>query len=127
MSVVGQSISFFRQKVDILRPAFAVDMTTIRDRILTNYVLLFSNVRCYSEISHSARIGNPQLGGIEVTQMTFFFQKRTNVKVNDVLREQQTSFNGGIRYWDVVGVWDYSAYDWHVRVDCELKNYQRGT
>ena len=126
MSVVGQSISFFKQKVDILRPAYAVDVTTIRDRILTDYVLIISNARCYSEIANSTRVGNPQLGGIEVARMTFFFQKRTNIKVNDILREAANSFNGNqTRYWDVVGVMNYSAYDWHIRVDAELKNYQR--
>jgi len=126
MSVVGQSISFFKQKVDILRPAYAVDVTTIRDRILTDYVLIISNARCYSEIANSTRVGNPQLGGIEVARMTFFFQKRTNIKVNDILREAANSFNGNqTRYWDVVGVMDYSVYDWHIRVDCDLKNYQR--
>lgn len=126
MSVVGQSISFYKQKVDILRPAFAVDVSTVRDRILTDYVLIASNARCYSEITHSDRVGNAQLGGIEVARMTFFFQKRTSVRVNDVLREAATVFNGSqIRYWDVVGVMDYSAYDWHIRVDCDLKNYMR--
>lgn len=126
MSVVGQSISFYKQKVDILRPAFAVDVTTIRDRILTDYVLITSSARCYSEITGSDRVANSQLGGIEVARMTFFFPKNTNVRVNDILREAATVFNGNAtRYWDVVGVMNYSAYDWHIRVDAELKNYQR--
>lgn len=127
MGAINRSQSFMKQRVDILRPAFAVDMTTIRDTILTDYVLTVSSARCYMEYVHSERVGNSQLGGIAVDRMVFFFPKNTNVKVNDVLREAATVYNGNaIRYFDVVGVMPFSQYDFLVRVDADLKNYSRG-
>lgn len=128
MGALNRSQSFMKQRVDILRPAFAVDVTTIRDTILTDYVLIGPAARCYMEYMHSERVANSQLGGVGVDRVVFFFPKNTNVKVNDVLREAATVFNGNaIRYFDVVGVLPFSQYDFLVRVDADVKNYQRGT
>ncbi len=127
MGSINRSQSFFKQRVDILRPAHAVDVTTIRDKILTGYTAIATGVRCYMEWVHSDRVANSQLGGIGVDRMVFFFAKGTNVKINDVLKEAATPFNGNkIRYFDVVGVMRYDQYDFLVRVDVDLKNYQRG-
>lgn len=128
MGAINRSQSFMKQRVDILRPAFSVDPTTIRDKVLTSYVAIATNIRCYMEYVHSERVQNGQLGGIAVDRMVFFFPKNTNVKVNDVLKEGATSFNGNaVRYFDVVGVLPFSQYDFLVRVDADLKNYHRGT
>lgn len=126
MGALNRSQSFMKQRVDILRPAFAFDVTTIRDQILTDYTSIATSVRCYMEYVHSERVGNSQLGGIGVDRMVFFFPKNTNVKINDILKEAATVFNGNaIRYFDVVGVMPFSQYDFLVRVDADLKNYQR--
>lgn len=127
MGALNRSQSFMKQKVDILRPAFAVDVTTIRDTILTDYVAIGTNIRCYSEVVHSERVQNSQLGGVGVDRFVFFFPKNTSVKINDILKEAATNFNGNvIRYFDVVGVLPFSQYDFLVRVDADLKNYHRG-
>jgi protein associated with RNAse G/E len=80
------------------------------------------------EYAHSERVQNSQMGGIVADRVVIFFPKNTNVHVNDVIRENATVYNGNaIRYFDVIGAMPYSQYDFLVRVDADLKNYQRGT
>lgn len=126
MGNITHSRQFMRQRVDILRPAIAIDVTTIRDKILTNYVVIQAAARCYMEPIRSERVMNSQLGGIAVDTMAFFFPKNTIIAVNDVLKEAANYHNGQvIRYFDVVGVLRFSQYDSIVRVDANLKNYHR--
>ncbi len=127
MGAINRSQSFFKQRVDILRPSISFDMTVIRDKVLRNYGTIASDVRCYSETTRSERVQNAQLGGIAVISKVFFFAKNTDVKINDVLKELATPYNGNvICYFDVVSVYPFSQYDFLIRVDADLKNYQRG-
>ena len=127
MGLVNPAQFFMKQKVDILRPAFGIDVTTIRDKVLTSYVLVHQFIRGYMEITHSDRIGNAMVGNIGVNSVVWFFAKNTDVQINDVLREQPTKYNGNvIRYFDVTGVLPYSQNDFLVRVDANIKNFQRG-
>lgn len=126
MGTIVNDRNFFRMQVDILRPAFAVDVTTNRDRVLTNYVVIKTSARAFIEPIHSERIMNKQIGGIEVARAVGFFLKNENIQVNDVIRELSNPYNSGNVYWEVLGKLDYSRYGYHVRVDLGLMNYQRG-
>lgn len=126
MGSVSRNRSFQKMKVDILRPAFQVDVTTIRDRVMVDYVIIGSNVRIHVEPVHSSLVDDRQIGSISVDRMVGFFDSKTNVLPNDILRENANIYNGNAtRHWKVSGKLDFSAYGFPITVDLELMNSQR--
>ena len=124
MARISRNRRFQVIKVDILRPAFSIDVTLIRDPILLNYVSVKSNVNIYIEPVHSEIVRDRQVGSISVDRMVGFLDDA--IQPNDVVRENANSKNGNtIVYWNVTGVWDYTRFGFHIRVDLDKMNYQR--
>jgi hypothetical protein len=116
---------FMNRKVDILRPALEVDVTVIRDRILTDYVVVKANAQCFREPSPNGVVFDAQLGGILVENFTFYFPKDTDVQPMDVLKFTHP-VTGVVTYYDVRGREDFSEHTFHVRIAAIKKNYHRG-
>jgi hypothetical protein len=126
MARVNCNIGFMKRKISILRPATRVDVSLVRDRVLTNYVEIATNVRCWIEPAQSQVQNSPQLGNILVGQDVGFFPQLTSITQNDIIKEAANRFNGNqIVYWKVLGLFDYSFDGFLIRVDLDRQNYSR--
>jgi len=113
-----RSLHFMNQRATVLRPNFAVDVTTIRDRILTGYGTVKADVPVYLEPQGSDVVFHEQLGHTGVDTYAAFLPGGTGVQVNDVLLVE------GV-YYEVHGVLDFQRQGFHVRADVVRKNFQR--
>lgn len=122
---MSRNARFMSKKVDILRPALEVDVTIIRDRILVDYVVIASNVRCYREAAGGDIVYNENFGAIALERFAFYFPKDTNVNQNDVLKFTHP-ITGIVSYYEVRSREDFSDQGFHVRCATVQKNYHRG-
>ena len=111
-----RSRAFMKDTVDILRAALAVDVTTIRDRIITGYTTIQSSVPCYIEAAGSELIADAQLGMVPVDRFSVYFPIAATVQVGDIIKD-------GTTYYKVLGVMNFSAHDFHKRIDAIQQNY----
>ena len=122
---MGGNSRFMNEKVDILRPALAVDVTVIRDRILTDYVVIKASARCYREADRGDVVYDANFGIVPVSSYSFFFPKGTSVQQNDVLKFTDP-VTDAVTYYDVRNADNFSNHGFHVRCRATLKNYHRG-
>ena len=113
-----RSLHFMSRKAEIWRANYVVDVTTIRDRVLTGYTTVKAEVPIYIEPTGTDFVGNTQLGNIGVDSFTAYVPAGSPVLVNDILKSDG-------EYFEVRGVSDFSKYGWQIRVDCVRKNFQR--
>jgi len=126
MSGISRNRRFQKMSVSILRPVLSYDVTLLRDVILTDYTLIKADVRTFIEPMHSEINRDRQMGGIPVERMGAYFDKGEDIKPNDVLREDANVYNENtVTYWQVTGIWNYTRYGFHIRVDLDKMNFQR--
>lgn len=112
------------RKVDILRPVLEVDVTVIRDRVLTDYTVIKSNARCYREAQPGNVVFDNQMGAVSVEQFAFYFDGGTSVAPMDVLKFTH-SVTGVITYYEVRAREDFTDHGFHIRCMAIQKNYHR--
>lgn len=122
---MGGNSRFMKEKIDILRPAVEVDVTVIRDRILTEYATIRSNLRCYREADSGDVAFDANLGIVAVDRWVFYLPRGTNVRQSDVLKLTDR-VTGVISYYDVRTADNFSNHSFHVRCRTVLKTYHRG-
>lgn len=115
---------FMNKKVDILRPVLEVDVTVIRDRILTDYTVIKADAKCYREAQPGNVIFDGMLGATAVDQFAFYFNRGTSVQPMDVLKFTHP-VTGIITYYEVRTREDFTDHGFHVRVQAIQKNYHR--
>jgi hypothetical protein len=113
-----RSLHFFNQKARILRANYMVDVTTIRDRILTDYSTVKDKVSCMVQDGGNDVINHPLAGMISVDRADVYFPGNCGVLPNDLLLIR------GV-YYDVGQMDDHSFNGWEIVAHCVKRNIQR--
>ncbi len=112
------SLHFMNQTARILRANFAVDVTTIRDRIITDYGTVVEDVPIYLEPQGSDAVFHEQLGVTGLDSWTAYVPGGTPIQVNDCVLVD------GVTY-EARGVKDFTRHAGHMTIDLVRKNYHR--
>lgn len=113
-----RSLHFMNQSATILRATTAVDVTNIRDRIVTGYSTIQSDAPIYLEPEGSDVVFNEQLGSIAIDSFSGYLPRGTDIAVNDVVMIDSVTY-------EVRGVLDYGRQGFHIKVAMVRKNFQR--
>lgn len=114
--MINRSRHFMKQLATVLRPSIAIDITTIRDRVLQGYTTVSTTVKIYLEHTGGNLVRHGQLGMIPLHTFTAFVGGNEDILTNDILKVDGT-------YYAVEDVEDFSNLKWHKRLSLVERNF----
>lgn len=113
-----RSRHFFLHNCDVLRASLAVDVTVVRDKKITNFVTIYTNVPCWKQHSGSQLIES-EFGRVPVDSYTFWFDSAgSGIQVNDRLKVDNDY------YW-VEGLIRNEDEDFHIQIQARKINFNQ--